>query len=61
MTPWLRRIAEANPFTIVTDAARALYNGQDPGDAVWQSVAWAVGIIVVFSVVGVRQFTRMSR
>ena len=35
MTPRLQRIANAYPFTIVTNAARALYNGQDPGDWVW--------------------------
>jgi ABC-2 type transport system permease protein/oleandomycin transport system permease protein len=61
MTPWLQRIAEANPFTIVTDAARALYNGEDPGDGVWQSLAWAAGIIIVFSIVAVRRFARISR
>lgn len=61
MTPWLRRIAEANPFTIVTDAARALYNGQDPGDGVWQSLAWAAGITVVFAIISVRRFAHISR
>ena len=39
MTPWLRRVANANPFTIATDAARALYNGRDPGDSLWQALA----------------------
>lgn len=56
MTPWLRRIAEANPFTIVTNAARALYGGTPVGNSVWQSVAWAVGITVVFATLAVRKF-----
>src|SRR5690606_30557690 len=31
MPGWLRPVAEANPFTIVTNAARALYNGLPVG------------------------------
>ncbi len=57
MTPWVRTLAEYNPFTLVTDAARALYNGQDPRGAVWQSLLWALGIIVVFATLTVRRFT----
>lgn len=56
MTPWLRRIAEANPFTIVTNASRALYAGQPVGNTVWQSAAWALGITVVFATLAVRKF-----
>jgi len=56
MTPWLRRIADANPFTIATNAARALYNGRDPGDAAWQALAWAVGLTVVFATLAIRRF-----
>ena len=48
MPGWLQPIAEANPFTKVTDASRALYNGQSPGADLWISIAWAVGITVVF-------------
>ncbi|CAN5705499.1 MAG: ABC transporter permease [Ilumatobacteraceae bacterium] len=60
MTGWLRPIAEHNPFTILTDASRALYNGQDPGSDVWISVAWAVGITVVFAVLASRKFARST-
>ena len=35
MPSWLQPIAEHNPFTIVTDASRALYNGRDPGSDPW--------------------------
>lgn len=56
MTPWLRRLAEANPFTVATDASRALYNGYDPGASVWQALAWAAGITVVFATLAVRRF-----
>jgi ABC-2 type transport system permease protein/oleandomycin transport system permease protein len=60
MTPWLRRVADANPFTIATNAARALYNGRNPGDTVWQSVAWAVGITFVFATLSFRRFARSA-
>lgn len=56
MTPWLRRIAEWNPFTIVTNAARALYGGTPVGDTVWQSILFAVAITVVFATLAIRKF-----
>ena len=56
LTPWLRRVADVNPFTIVTNAARALYNGKPVGDTVWQSLAWAIGITIVFCFLATRKF-----
>ncbi len=56
MPDWLEPIADANPFTIVTNAARALYNGNPVGnDALW-SILWSVGIIAVFAVLSIRKF-----
>lgn len=61
MTPWLRRIAEANPFTIVTNAARGLYGGEgDVASDVWISLLWAVGITLVFAFLAVRKFQRSA-
>ena len=60
MVDWLQPIAENNPFTILTDACRALYNGYDPGNDVWIALAWAVGITVVFSVIATRKFARST-
>jgi len=60
LTPWLRRVADANPFTVATNAARALYNGRDPGDTVWQSALWAAGITVVFATLAFRRFGRAA-
>jgi ABC-2 type transport system permease protein len=57
---WLQPIAEWNPFTKVTNAARALYNGLPPGDAMWQSIAWSVGLIAVFSALSIRKFNRST-
>ncbi len=52
----LATIADWNPFTIATNASRALYNGRDPGDAIWQSLLWASGITVVFAFLATRKF-----
>jgi ABC-2 type transport system permease protein len=60
MPSWLQPIADANPFTIVTNATRALYNGKDPGNDVWISIAWAVGIIVVFAYLSVRKYSQAT-
>jgi ABC-2 type transport system permease protein/oleandomycin transport system permease protein len=60
MPSWLQPIADANPFTIVTNATRALYNGKDPGNDVWISVAWAIGITVVFAFLAVRRYTHAA-
>lgn len=61
MPKWLQTVADANPFTIATNASRALYNGRDPGDYVWQALAWAVGLTLVFSVLATRKFKAQSK
>jgi ABC-2 type transport system permease protein len=60
MTPWVRRIAENNPFTIATNAGRALYSGNDTGNTVWQTVLWIIGIIAVFSTLATRTFRQSA-
>jgi ABC-2 type transport system permease protein/oleandomycin transport system permease protein len=61
MPGWLQPIAEHNPFTVVTDATRALYNGLDPGNDLWIALGWAVGITVVFAALSFRKFGSASR
>lgn len=61
MPGWMQALADVNPFTIVTNAVRALYNGQDPGADLWYSVAWAVGISLVFGALASRKFAARSR
>ena len=54
----LETFAEWNPFTVMTDAVRALYSGRDPGSDLWLSIAHAVGITVVFGAISIRRFAR---
>lgn len=61
MPGWLQPIADHNPFTKVTNAVRALYNGMDPGADLWIALAWAVGITVVFATLSFRKFSSTSR
>jgi ABC-2 type transport system permease protein/oleandomycin transport system permease protein len=56
MPGWLQPIARNNPFTIVTNATRGLYNGRAVGSDLWVALAWAIGIIIVFAVLSVRKF-----
>lgn len=56
----LEPIAKANPFTIVTNAARALYNGNPVGNDAAASLLWSLGIIVVFAGLSIRKFNRST-
>jgi ABC transporter DrrB family efflux protein len=60
MTPWLRRVADVNPFTVAANAARALYNGRPSGHDVWLALAWAAGIVVVFATASIRRFAHAA-
>jgi ABC-2 type transport system permease protein len=60
MPSWLQPIADANPFTYVTDATRALYNGRPVGNDAWIALAWAVGITIVFAWLSARKFARSA-
>ena len=60
MPGWLQPFAKHNPFTIVTDATRALYNGHDPGLDLWISAAWAAGLTLVFALLAARRYNRAA-
>jgi ABC-2 type transport system permease protein len=60
MPSWLEPIAEANPFTTLTDATRALYNGRSPGNDGWVALAWSIGITIVFAWLSARKFARSA-
>ncbi len=60
MEGWLQPIARNNPFSVLTNACRALYNGYDPGSDLWVATAWALGITIVFAVLASRKFARST-
>lgn len=57
----LRVFAEYNPFTVATNAIRALYNGNPPGNDLWIALLWAAAIIAVFGYLSVRRFATIER
>ncbi|MFF7747875.1 ABC transporter permease [Streptomyces sp. NPDC007971] len=68
MTPWLRHIAEWNPFSATVEAARVLFGspGQSHSTAwpmqhpVWASLIYSVLIVVVFRTLAVRRYRRAA-
>ena len=58
MPDWLQPIAEHNPFTIMVNAARALFVGTPAGNDIWLAVGWSLGIIAVFSVLSAWRYRR---
>ncbi|MFJ1972206.1 ABC transporter permease [Streptomyces sp. NPDC087903] len=64
MTPWLRHVAEWNPFSATVQACRVLFAnpGQSTSDAwpmvhpVWASLIYSVLIILIFRTLSVRKY-----
>jgi len=64
MTPWLRHIADWNPFSATVQACRELFGnpGVSPSDAwpmqhpVWASLIYSVLIVVIFRTLAVRKY-----
>ena len=64
MTPWLRHVADWNPFSATVQACRELFGnpGVSPSDAwpmqhpVWASLIYSVLIVVIFRTLAVRKY-----
>ncbi len=64
LTPWLRHVADWNPFSATVQACRVLFGnpGVSPSDAwpmqhpVWASVVYSVLIILIFRTLAVRKY-----
>ena len=56
MPHWLQGFARNQPLSVTVTAARSLLEGGSAASPVWQSVAWAFGIFVVFFAVAVRLY-----
>lgn len=65
MPGWLQAFANNQPMTAVINTLRYLAVGPTPGATtlephLWQSLAWLVGILVVFGSLAVRTYRRLS-
>lgn len=60
MPGWLQPIADNNPFTIVTNASRALFNGLPVGSDLWVALAWSTGFTVALGWLSIWQFSRST-
>ncbi len=58
MPGWLQVFAHVQPVSVTVDAVRALTQGGPLYHWLWQSVAWTVGLLVVFIPLAVRQYRR---
>ena len=63
MPSWLQGLAEHQPVSVTCNAVRALFTGYTaPGSTtstlVFKSLAWAVGILLVFAPYAVRVYRR---
>ncbi|GAA2320828.1 ABC transporter permease [Streptomyces kunmingensis] len=64
MTPWLRHVADWNPFSATVQACRVLFGNPGVSESsawpmqhpVWASLLWSVLIIVVFRTLAVRKY-----
>ncbi len=58
MTPALRSFAEHQPMTPIIESMRSLLTDGTPGPDIWAAVAWAAGILAVFSWASLRIYRR---
>lgn len=60
MPGWLQAFAKANPMTLLAAACRGLMTGGPVGTYAWESMAWALGILIVFAPLAVRAYRRRT-
>jgi oleandomycin transport system permease protein len=58
MPGWLQPVVKANPVSILSDAVRGLLVGGPVATPLWQTLAWAAGIALVFAPMSVSRFKR---
>lgn len=61
MPGWLQAYAAHSPMTAAVNALRALFSGGPAGSYVLQTVAWSIGLILVFGPLSVRKYASSSR
>jgi ABC-2 type transport system permease protein/oleandomycin transport system permease protein len=56
MPGWLQGFARYQPLSVTVSATRALLEGGPAGHWVWQSLAWAIGILLLFFAASLRLY-----
>lgn len=59
MPTWLQDFVNVQPVSVCIDAVRALLTGSATGHWVWETVAWLVGILIVFFVLAIDRYRRV--
>jgi ABC-2 type transport system permease protein len=54
----IEAFAEANPFSTIVDAVRALFVDAPAGNDVWAAVLWCLGLIALFATLSVHRYRR---
>jgi ABC transporter DrrB family efflux protein len=54
----IEAFANANPFSTIVDATRALFVDAPAGNDVWAAFLWCIGLIAVFGVLSVHRYRR---
>lgn len=60
MPKWLQVFVRNQPVTFMANGARQLALGFDSGGSVWKLALWAIGLLVIFVPLSLRQYKRRS-
>jgi ABC-2 type transport system permease protein len=60
MPDGLRQVAEANPFTTISDAVRSLWIGTPPHTDVWMAFVWCTVLTAVFAPLAIAKYRRVA-
>ncbi len=60
MPDWLRAFAEHQPVSLIVNAVRGLLLNKPDFTTIWQSLAWCVGILIVFIPLAVRAYNNRT-
>ena len=60
MPSWLQGFANNQPVTLVINAMRGMALGGPVNPALWQSLAWLAGVLLVFIPLAVRSYRRVG-
>ena len=60
MPDGLEQVADANPFSVVVDAMRALWLDQPAGNSIWLAVVWSFVLIALFAPLAVSKYRKAT-